>query len=212
MRFGRRLQVAAAGVVFTAYAVLSHYCTAVGDAPNLGAALALTPMTALVLILSWRSTPPLAAAVLTVAVGATLYALWPLLASNYPLLYLIQEGAVYALLGATFTGSLRAGQSALCTRLADRVHGPLTPHEVLYTRRVTAVWGAFFFAIAALSVALFVSAPLRFWSFYINFCVPLLILGMFAAEYAVRQRVLPQVKRVGVLATMRVYFTSPKVS
>jgi uncharacterized membrane protein len=83
---------------------------------------------------------------------------------------------------------------------------------VRYTRHVTAVWGVFFIGIAALSVALFVGAPLRVWSLFINFCVSPAIVGMFVVEYAVRRRVLPQVKRVGVMATMRVYFTSPKVS
>lgn len=211
-RLGRRLQYAAAGAAFGAYAGLSHYCNSVGGAPNLGAALALLPMTALALILAWRSTRPTVAVLLSAGVGAALYALWPLLATNYALFYLIQESTVYALLGLTFLGSLRAGHTALCTRLADRVHGPLTSREVLYTRHVTAVWGMFFFGVAALSVALFVGTPLRVWSFYINFCVPPLILGMFVIEYAVRRRVLPQVKRVGLMATMRVYFTSPKVS
>jgi hypothetical protein len=74
----------------------------------LGAALAFTPLTTLALILCWRSTPPPVAALLTAGMGAVLYALWPLLASNFPLLYLIQESSVYALLGATFLASLRA--------------------------------------------------------------------------------------------------------
>jgi uncharacterized membrane protein len=209
-RFGRRLQIAAAGLTFVGYAGLSHYCNSTGS-PNLGAALALTPMTVLALVLCWRSTPPLAAAFATGAIGATLYYSWPLFAGHYPLLYLMEQSTVYVL-GLTFLGTLRGGRTALCTRLADRVHGPLTAGEVLYTRRVTAVWGSFFFGVAALSVSLFVLASLRVWSFYINFCVPPLIIVMFAVEYAVRRRVLPQVKRVGVVATMRVYFTSPKVS
>jgi hypothetical protein len=35
-----------------------------------------------------------------------------------------------------------------------------------------------------------------------------LIVAMFAAEYAVRGRVLPHTERRGILATMRVFFAS----
>jgi len=42
--------------------------------------------------------------------------------------------------GLRFRRSLGRGHIALCTRLADRLHGPLTPREVRYTRQVTAAW------------------------------------------------------------------------
>jgi uncharacterized membrane protein len=100
------------------------------------------------------------------------------------------------------------GMVALCTRLADKEHGPLSAQEVRYTRQVTAAWTAFFFVITALSVALFVSAPLRIWSLFINFGVLPLVGVMFVAEYQVRRRILPQVKRTGLLATLRVYLTA----
>jgi uncharacterized membrane protein len=90
------------------------------------------------------------------------------------------------------------------------VHGPLSPREVLYTRHVTLAWTVFFFAIVAISVLLFLHAALRIWSIYINFCVLPLIGAMFLAEYLVRRRVLPLVKRGGLLATVRVYFASPR--
>jgi uncharacterized membrane protein len=80
--------------------------------------------------------------------------------------------------------------------------------EVLYTRRVTAAWAVFFFAITALSLVLYRWAPLRIWSIYINFCVLPLIAAMFLAEYLVRRQVLPQVTGAGLLATVRVYIAS----
>jgi uncharacterized membrane protein len=42
---------------------------------------------------------------------------------------------------------------------------------------------------------------------FVNFCSLPLMLLMFAAEYSVRRRTLPQVQRSsGLIATLRVYF------
>lgn len=204
----RRLQFAAACGLVVAYAGLSHYCNATG-ARTLGAALALAPLTLLGVALAWRWTAIPIALLLTAGIAAGLYRLWPLLERNFPLLSLCQESGTYTLLGITFARTLWGTRVALCTELADRVHGPLAAHEILYTRRVTAAWAAFFFAIAALSVLLYGVTPLRIWSIYSNFCVLPLIAAMFLAEYLVRRRVLPQVTGAGLLATVRVYFASP---
>ena len=209
MRWGRRLQYAAVCILIVAYASSSHYCNSVG-AHALGAALALAPLTLLSLAMAWRWTPAPAAALLTAALGAFLYCVWPLLERSFPLFWLVQESTVYGLLGLTFGRSLGGGRVALCTRLADKVHGPLSPREVQYTRRVTAAWAVFFFTVAAVSVLLYVAAPLRVWSIYINFCVLPLVGAMFITEYLVRRRVLPQIPRAGLLATVRVYFASPQ--
>jgi uncharacterized membrane protein len=209
MRWGRRLQCAAACLLVVSYAGLSHYSNS-SAAHGLGAALALAPLTTLGLILAWRGTPPLAAMALTVALAVVLYYLWPLLEQNFSLFYLLQESAVYCLLGLTFGRSLLPHHTAMCTQLADKVHGPLSAREVLYTRHVTAAWAVFFFTIAAVSILLFVYAPLRIWSIYINFCVLPLVGAMFVAEYWVRRRVLPPIERAGLLATVRVYFANPQ--
>ena len=207
MRWGRRLQYAVACILVITYAGLSHYCNSAG-AHGLGAALALTPLIVLALALAWRWTP-LAAVPLAAGLAALLYDFWPMLEKNFSLLSLMQESGVYSLLGLTFSRSLLRNHVALCTQLADKLHGPLSSLEVLYTRRVTAAWAAFFFAIAAISILLFLRMPLRIWSIYSNFCVPPLVGAMFVAEYLVRRRVLPQVKRAGLLATVRVYFANP---
>jgi uncharacterized membrane protein len=207
--WGRRLQYAAACLLVIAYDGLSHYSNATG-AHQLGAALALTPTSLVLLIVAWRSTPPAIALLLSAALGTVLFYVWPLLAQKFSLFYLIQETSVYGLLGLTFSRSLRHNKIALCTQLADRLHGPLSPREVRYTRRVTLAWALFFFAVSSVSVLLYVAAPLRTWSVYINFCVLPLIAAMFVAEYLVRRRVLPQVKRVGIIASVRAYFASPR--
>jgi uncharacterized membrane protein len=196
-------------VSIVAYAGLSYYSSS-SDAHDLGAVLALAPATLVGLILAWRSAPPAVALLATVALAALLCHFWPLLKANFTLFYLVQESSIYGLLGLTFTRSLLPKQVALCTQLADKIHGPLSPREVWYTRRVTAAWAVFFFAVVAVSILLFLFAPMRIWAIFINFCTLPLVGGMFVAEYLVRRRALPQIKRAGLLATVRVYFTSPQ--
>jgi uncharacterized membrane protein len=191
------------------FAGLSHYSNSAGS-HTLGATLALAPLTLFALFVVWRGTRPWLAMLLTAGLGALVYGLWPLLERHYSLYYLIQESSAYSLLGLTFGRSLLPNRVALCTTLADRVHGPLSPRELKYTRQVTAAWTLFFFAVTAGSLLLYVLAPLRLWSIYINFCVLPLIGTMFVAENLVRRVVLPQVKRAGLLATVRVYFATPQ--
>jgi uncharacterized membrane protein len=213
MRWDRRLQCAAACLAIAVYAGLSYYCngvagSAVTGARDLGTALALGPTTVVAVILAWRAAPPAVAALLCAGLAALVFALWPVLRQSYPLINLVQDSSIYGLLAVTFGRSLLPGRVALCTQLAHKEHGPLSAHELRYTRQVTAAWTVFFLIVAALSILLFVSAPLRIWSLYINFCVLPLVGAMFTAEYLVRHRVLPEVKRTGLLATVRAYLAT----
>jgi uncharacterized membrane protein len=206
MRWRRRLQLAAIIALIGAYAGLSHYSNSVAKTHDLGVALALGPVLAVGLLLVWRWTHLGVALLAAAAVGMILSHYWPVLEKNFSVVYLLQEGGFYSLMAASFGQSLLGRRVALCTQLADKVHGPLTPQEVRYTRRVTAAWSLFFILITAATVGLFLFAPLRIWSLFANFCVLPLIGLMFVAEYAVRRRVLPQVPRRGILAAVRVYF------
>jgi len=209
MRWARRLQFAAACVLIAAYAGFSHYCNSTG-LHGWGAALALTPLTLVLTLLIWRSTNPAVSLLLVAILGAALFALWPVLEQHYSLFFLIQESTVYGFLGWTFGRSLLPGRVALCTQLADKVHGPLSPREIWYTRRVTVAWAILFFVVTVISLLLFTFAPLRVWSAYINFCVLPMVIGMFLIEtLVVRRRLLPQVKGSGLIDTVRVYFATP---
>jgi uncharacterized membrane protein len=206
MRWRRRLQLAAIIAFVAAYAGLSHYSNSVAKTHDLGVGLALGPVLAVGLALIWRWTH-LGAALLAAAGAAVLLRhYWPVLEKNFAVVYLLQEGGFYTLMAASFGQSLLGGRVALCTQLADKVHGPLTPQELRYTRQVTAAWALFFILIVVATAGLFLFAPLRIWSLFANFCVLPLIGLMFVAEYAVRRRVLPQTPRRGILAAVRVYF------
>lgn len=200
------LQYAAFALCLIGYAVLCHYSNSLGRPSPLGACLALAPLVAVALLGSWRLAPPLIAAAVSIALGVGLYLAWPLLTEHFAWIYLLQECGLYGVLGATFLRSLRAGATPICTALAERVHGPLNAVEIRYTRQVTAAWALFFTAIVLIELLLFFNRPLITWSLFSNFCVLPLVLLMFCAEFAVRQRVLPPKARAGLLATMRTYF------
>ncbi|HWG72228.1 MAG TPA: hypothetical protein VN692_22640 [Steroidobacteraceae bacterium] len=206
MRWRRRLKPAAVAVGLLAYAGLSHYSNTSAPTRNGAIVLAVGPALAVGLALTWRGIHPLAAVAAAAAAALLLHHFWPALARNFPLVYLLQEGGFYSLLAASFGLSLRRGRVALCTRLADRLHGPLTPGELRYTRRVTWAWTLFFVLITVATLGFYLAAPLRSWSLFANFCVLPLVGLMFVAEYAVRRRVLPQVQHRGILASVRVYF------
>jgi uncharacterized membrane protein len=206
MASGRRLQLAAVVLFFIAYSVLSHYSNLNPQAHDLGAGLALAPMLTLGLVLLWRSSGALMACLGAVAAAILLRAFWPLLTQNFSIVYLVQQCGFYSIMALTFGRSLRKGSVPLCTQFADKIHGPLSALELHYTRNVTLAWVIFFLLNVAATILLFALVPLRIWSLFVNFCALPLILLMFVAEYLVRRRVLPQVHRSGLIATLRVYF------
>jgi uncharacterized membrane protein len=206
MAAGRRLQLAAVLLLFIAYSVLSHYSNLNPQAHDLRTVLALAPMLTLGLVLLWRWSGALIALLAAAAVAYLLRAFWPLFAQNFSIVYLVQQIGFYSIMAFTFGRSLRKGSVPLCTQFADKVHGPLSALELRYTRNVTVAWVIFFLCNVAANFLLFEFAPLRLWSVFVNFCSLPLILLMFVAEYAVRRRVLPQVQRSGLIATLRVYF------
>jgi uncharacterized membrane protein len=208
MHWRRRLQLTAIITVVVAYAGLSHYANTAARTRDLGVGLALGPLLAVALVLVRRWAGPWAAAGAAGGAVLLLSLYWPVLEKDFSVVYLLQEGGFYSLMAASFGRSLFGQRVALCTRVADKVHGPLTAQEVLYTGRVTAAWALFFGSITAATLGFFLFAPLSTWSLFANFCVLPLIGLMFVAEYAVRRHVLPKAPRPGILAAVRVYFAS----
>jgi uncharacterized membrane protein len=200
------VQLAAIVVFIVVYAGLSHYANSAAKTRDLAVALALAPVLGFGLLLIRRWNSAFIAVLAATAAALLLRRYWPLLEENFSWVYLIQESGFYGLMALSFGRSLIGNRVALCTQLADKVHGPLTPPEVRYTRRVTAAWAVFFALIVAATLGFFYAAPLRIWSLFANFCVPPLIGLMFVAEYAVRRRALPQAQRRGILAAIRAYF------
>jgi uncharacterized membrane protein len=210
MSWARRLQLAGLAMAIIAYSLLSHYGASHVQAHGLATFLAVLPIGALGVLLALRSLGTAAALATTLLLGGLLWQCWPQLNEAYALLYLLQQLGFYGLLMASFALTLTRGRTPLCTTLADRVHGPLSEAERRYTRQVTAAWALFFLFNLLVTLVLFEFAPLNVWSAFGNFVAPLLIALMFAGEYAVRRRVLPAVQSGGLMATLRVYFASPR--
>src|SRR3954469_17951554 len=108
-----------------------------------------------------------------------------------------------------FARTLRAGDEALVTRLARRVHGSLAPRLAVYTRRVTIAWATFFAAQVAVSILLLAFAPLELWSMYVNLLNVPLIAVMFAGELLYRRLRFPDHPRASIGSVLRAYITAP---
>lgn len=179
---------AALGGLFLGYQYVSHLITASGHLTAAGAAFVLLPLAAAaawMLALEFGAAIALAAGLGVALAGVLLVGLRGL--PDPVILYGLPHFAANLFLFWFFSRSLRASRVALVTRIAQRVHGPLGPALLRYTRRVTVAWSAFFAAQLLASAALYAYAPLEAWSWFVNVVGSLLIPAMFLAEYAVRR-------------------------
>jgi uncharacterized membrane protein len=109
------------------------------------------------------------------------------------------------LLGISFGLTLRPGARPLISRLADRVHGGLTPAMEQYTRKLTIAWTIYFGAMAALSIGLYTSASFAVWAFFANVLTPAALVLMFVGEYLLRYRLHPEFERATLQDMIRAY-------
>jgi uncharacterized membrane protein len=211
-RAARRSAIAA-GVV--GYAMLAHYSAATAAAtasPSLGVAVSFAPPVAILLWLAWHSPKRPVWLALCVGMGALLWALWGVLEHNFSWVYFIQHAGTNTMLAAGFGLTLTRRRQPLCTRFAESVRGRLSPEVVRYTRQLTLAWMLFFLAVTLVSTALFLSGDIGVWSIFANFLWFPLILLMFAAEYLVRLRKLPQLEHHGIMDGILAAWRTPKVS
>jgi uncharacterized membrane protein len=103
---------------------------------------------------------------------------------NDPLALLATPSLVSFGLLFAFAGSLR-GESVV-ERLARAQKASLCDEEVLYCRRVTVVWCAFFLGNGALALWLAVAATRAEWALYTGLVSYLLIGTLYASEFVYR--------------------------
>jgi uncharacterized membrane protein len=202
----RRAAVVALTVVLSvACALGAHYAIVSAHSPIPGALLSLIPVAILGVAFA-RRTRRLAVVLPALLLAAlVLWLGWGLLERNFTNLFFIEHAGANLLLGLTFGRTLLGGREPLCTRFARMLHDPLEPGVARYTRQVTIAWTVFFFTLFILSCALYGGQLLSAWSFLANIASPVLIVAMFAAEYAIRVRVLPDHERVGILGGIRAF-------
>ena len=107
-------------------------------------------------------------------------------------------------LAVLFGRSLAPGRKPLVSRFAEHLHGPLTPLQIRYTRRVTAAWTLNFLLVAAASVALFFSTSFAHWTEFAWFSALPLSLFWFLLEFVCRCFVIPKHERSSFMDTLRV--------
>jgi uncharacterized membrane protein len=207
----RSLRWTATGSLLLAYPLLAHY-SAFNASADLGALLAVLPLSAIALGFAWRSPRRLALLALLGFVLALAFAAgsWGMLRRHFGWLYWVEHAGTHLALCLAFGRTLLGGRRPLCSQFAEAIERRSLPPAVAhYTHQLTAAWTAYFALMAAASSLLFWLAPFKVWSVFANFLTPLFLLLMFLAEYAIRLRVLPQAKHAGLIESIRIFWQSP---
>ena len=176
------------------YPLLAHYTNDAAPgtpASQLGKWVAIGPVILIALVLAWRSAQRWLLLGVVALCCVALWAAWPALERHVGLVYWLEHVTMQIILLVTFGRTLCGGREPLCTYFSRVLHGSITPQHEVYARQVTVAWSVFFALIAVTSTLLFFLAPLPVWSFFANFVNMPLVLLMFAGEYIVRKRVLP---------------------
>lgn len=91
-------------------------------------------------------------------------------------------------LAAAFAMTLRRGREPMIARFARAERGTLEPDLVVYTRRLTGVWVAFFVVAAAVAAALAAWGSARAWIAYTAVGNYVAVAALFVGEYFYRRR------------------------
>jgi uncharacterized membrane protein len=195
-------QLAIVATLIGVYALISQYGYSNPENQGVGAGLSIGPVALIAIALAWRWTPRWLAAALTLLIAALVYFSWPFLKAHYEWSDLVQQAGAFTLVAFGFGRSLIGDRIPTCTLLADKLHGPLTDREIVYTRRATYVWCSFYVLLTGAIVALFFAAPAHTWSLFVNFGTFGLMGLLFVADHALRYRVLPRRPGGGLVAAL----------
>lgn len=204
-------RLVAAGLALAGYALLSHALMVLaGDKPWAVAAL-LAPLVLAVAGLAWQQRHLPTLLLCAAALGGLAWVGASGQAQSINRLYLLQHAGIHLALGCAFGFTLRPGATPLITELAAREHGSMTATKAVYTRRVTALWAAYFGVMVVLSLALYAWAPWWVWSLFANLATPLAAIGLFVGEHWLRYRLHPEFERASMLQALRAYRRTPVV-
>lgn len=140
-----------------------------------------------------------------VALGAVLAAVVAAGGVGVQPLYVLQHGAIHAVLAWTFGMTLRPGATPLITMLAERVHERLVPGQREYTRSLTRAWVIFFVAMIGVSLAIYLLLPWEAWSFFCNLVTPVAAAAFFGVEHLLRYRWHPEFERISIARALNAY-------
>lgn len=204
----RLLLIAAIAVAGAAYLAFNHLLT-IDERPSLLAlALGVAPITVIALLAAWHSRMRWLALTLLSVLALTVLLYLEDLRNRVNWLYFIQHAGTMTLLAITFGSTLGRGDAnALCSRVTRLMlpPGPADPVYMRYTWKITWIWTAYFIASAVVSVGLFFFGPITVWSYFANLLTPVFVGLMFAIEYLVRVRVLPDRAHFSIAQTIQAY-------
>ena len=204
-RPGGRGWIALGIALSAAFAILAHAALVEGTPPAVGAGVSAVPLGLVLLLAARRKRNAALLAVAIAAGGLALWASWGTLERHFPDVLFMEHAATNLVLAFVFGRTLAEGRESLITTFARLVHGELPPEVERYTRRVTVAWTIFFAVLFAVSCALYLSGQRAAWSVFANFATPIGVGSMFAIEYFVRHRVLPDWERVGIMGGVRAF-------
>ena len=204
---GRRLAWLSTALVLLAglgYQMLVHAAVTGSFAPWLRIGLKLLPLAGLAL---WAVLRARRKAAWLGGIALAALAIWWLDSQpeSSAAAYGLPHAAVYFSLLCLFGRTLMAGQTALVTQMALRVHGQLLPPVLAYTRGVTVAWCVFFAGELAASALLFCFAPRGAWALFITVLHFPLVLLMFVLEYAVRRLWFPDAPTTSIPRAIRAF-------
>lgn len=200
----KNLLIATGGAVYLA---IGFIASTESHPPLFAVLLGLFPLATAALASAWKSK---ARAILLPAfiAAALAIALHPdELRDHAAWLYFLQHAGAMTLLGITFGATLASGhRNALCSRIAGcMIPEELDANYLFYTWKVTLAWTCYFAASATISALLFFLGPIEYWSIFANFATPVSLGAMFAGEYLIRLRALPDSPKMSLSATIQAY-------
>ena len=201
----RRVPVALAVVLAAGFAVAAHLALVDSLPRGAGALLSLVPLAVIAFTMFRRTRHRLVALAVLGAATAFCVINWSGLEAHFPGLFFVEHAGGNLVLAFLFGRTLAPGREPLVTTFARIAHGGIDERVARYTRQVTFAWTVFFLAIATASAGLYFGGFAEAWSLLANLGTPLLVGAMFAVEYLVRHRVLPDLERIGILGGMRAF-------
>ena len=184
------------------------YHASISDHPPLVVILiGIAPLAAIALVSAWHSRVRSLSLMLFAACALTAILNLDNLRNHAAWLYFVQHAGAMLLLGIMFGSTLgRTHADALCSRIAAFViPKPLDAVYLHYTWKVTLAWTLFFAISALLSVLLFFFGPIEVWSIFANLLTPPLLGIMFAGEYLIRLRTMPDRAHFSITETIQAY-------
>jgi uncharacterized membrane protein len=117
----------------------------------------------------------------------------------------VPPAAINVAFGVFFASTLREGREPRTARYARRERGGDLPADLArYTRALTVLWSAWFFAAAVIGLTLAAFAPIEVWSAFANVVSYALVAALFVGEYAYRRRRFAHYAHAPLLALLRI--------